>query len=208
MVTKTKAVHPATKAEQLQYRRHLEGKKTGQSRGGLSKADGLRLLAALDAADARADKAAHERDAILGTLFRYGVCLKSLRGKTLLACPEGTWLYADAAMLTVEAGMRQEFCSDCAQQKVYSLNDATYWQRAYEEFVKDETSIFASKAIALVARDAGRDRRFSGGEAGRRRLDRRQRLIAMNAAEDIRTGERRNSTRRQGDRRRDSGACP
>ena len=205
MVEETKSVRPATKAEQVQYRQHLEGAKSGKRRVVLNKTAGLRLLAALDTADARAAKAAHERDAILGTLFRYGVCLQSLRGKKLLACPEGTWLYPDAAMLAVEAGMRQEFCSDCAQQKVYLLNDAAYWQRAYEEFVKDDASIFASKAITLVSRDAGRDRRSRGGERERRRLDRRQRLTAMNMADDIRTGERRSVSRRQGDRRRDTG---
>jgi len=208
MVEKTKDVHPATKAEQAQYRQHLEGKKNGKSRVVLSKTAGLNLLAALEAADARAAKAAHERDAILGTLFRCGVCLKSLRSKELLACPEGTWLYPDAAMLAVEPGKRQEFCSDCAQQKVYFLNDALHWQRAYEEFVKDETNIFAGKAITLVSRDASRDRRFSVEGTDRRNLDRRQQLVAMSAAEDIRAGERRSSSRRQGDRRRDSGERP
>ena len=205
MVEETQTVHPATKAEQLQYRQHLEGTKNGKRRAVLNRTAGLRLLAALDTADARATKAAHERDAILGTLFRYGVCLQSLRGKKLLACPEGTWLYPDAAMRTVEAGIRQEFCANCAQQKVYLLNDAAYWQRAYEEFVKDDASIFAGKAITLVSRDAGRDRRSHGGERERRRRDRRQRLLAPNTAENMRTGERRNVSRRQGDRRRNSG---
>jgi hypothetical protein len=196
MVEKTKAVHPATKAEQAQYRQYLEGKKNGKSRAVLSKTAGLRLLAALDVANASAVNAAHERDAILGTLFRYGVCLKSFRGKELRACPEGTWLYPDAAMSTVEAGMRQEFCSDCAQQKVYLLNNAEHWQRAYEEFVKDKTNIFANKAITLVSRDARRDRRF---------LDRRNQLVAMNITEEMRAEKRRDFDRRQYDRRR---ACP
>lgn len=199
MGEKTKAAHSATKAEQVQYRQYLEGKKGGKSRAVLSKTAGLRLLNAVDAADARAVHTAHERDAILGTLFRYGVCLKSLRGKELRACPEGTWLYPGAVMSTVEAGKRQVFCADCVQRKVYAVHDAhdaPSWQRAYEEFVKDKTSIFAGKAIALVARDAGRDRRF---------LDRRKRLAAMHVTEDMPAEKRSGLDRRRHDRRR---ACP
>ena len=203
---KTKASQPATKAEQVLYRRHLEDQKSGKRRVVLSRTVGLRLLDALDEAYAHTANAEHARDAILGTLFRRGVCFKSLCDKELLACPEGTWLYPEATMPTIEAGMRQEFCSDCAQQKVYSLHGADAdlrWRQGFKEFLHDKANIFANKAIMLAVRDTSRDRRFSGGKTDRRCLDRRQQVIAMNPAEDKRVGERRSSDRRQGDRRRD-----